>query len=259
MGDLWLVSSFCAGLRCVKLRSNNQNTIMPTIAPFIVTIDGTTASGKSTVARAIAERFDLFHLRGGTFLRSFAYFILASKVDPTDSKQVVLQLDKFHLKIVTQPESSDYLICVNEIPVQNYLWTNEVDEIVSSTSRPAQVRAARVSWKQSFARGKRLVADGRTLGSEVFPWANVKIHLTTSLDQRAERRYLQNVQNGVATSALNDVRKQIENRDISDAIGELDRTRIYSDQRIVDSTNMSLSETVEQISALIESTKRTSL
>lgn len=229
---------------------------MPSITPFIVTIDGPTASGKSTVARAIAERFDLFHLRGGTFLRAFAHFVLVSKVDPTDAKQVVLQLEKFDLNIVTQPESTDYLILVNGIPVQNYLWTNEVDEIVSSTSRPSQVRAARVVWKQSFARGKRLVADGRTLGSEVFPWANVKIHLTATLEQRAQRRYTQNNLKGIFAYTLNEIREQIGNRDKSDAIGELDRTRIYSDQHIVDSTNMSLSATVDQVTTLIESIKQ---
>lgn len=232
---------------------------MPVITPFIVTIDGPTASGKSTVAREIAERFGLFHLRGGTFLRAFAHFILVSKVDPTDAKQVILQIDKFDLNIVTQPERSDYLILVNGIPVENYLWTNEVDEIVSSTSRPLQVRAARVAWKQSFARGKRLVADGRTLGSEVFPWANVKIHLTATLEQRAQRRYTQNNQKGVFAYTLNEIREQIENRDKSDAIGEIDRTRIYSDQHIVDSTNMSLSATVDQVTTLIESIKQSSV
>lgn len=231
---------------------------MPTITPFIVTIDGPTASGKSTVARAIAERFDLFHLRGGTFLRAFAHFILVSKVDPTDAKEVVLQLDKFHLKIVTQPESSDYLIYVNEIPVQNYLWTNEIDEIVSRTSSPSQVRATRVAWKQAFAIGKRLVADGRTLGSEVFPWAIVKIHLTATLEQRAQRRYAQNIHKGIIAYSLDDVRKKIDNRDKSDAEGELDRTLIYTDQQIVDSTNMSLLETVRTISALINSMEQTS-
>ncbi len=226
--------------------------------PLIVTIDGPTASGKTTVAQAIAQRFGLFHLRGGTFLRAFAYFVQKSGVDPNNPEQLALLLEKFHLEIVEHAEDTDYLIYVNGEPAQNYLWTPEVDAIVSNTSRPPLVRAARVAWKRFFAIGKRLIADGRTLGSEVFPWADVKIHLTASAEQRAKRRYAQYMLIGATPYTLADIRYRIENRDASDAQGDLDRTRIYSDQHVIDSTDKLTSEIVEQISLLIESIGRVS-
>jgi cytidylate kinase len=225
---------------------------MRPLAMLIATIDGPTASGKTTVAQAVAQLHGLFHLRGGTFLRAFAYFALKSGVDHGSQEQLKTLLRNFRLDVIDDSSRSQYIILVNGDPVQGYLWTPEVDAIVSSTSRPVFVREARVAWKNSFAAGRRLIADGRTLGSEVFPAANLKIHLTSSLEQRAKRRYLQYLSRGISNVSFSDIKDSIANRDASDAQGELDRTLVYPDQHVIDSTDQTIDQVVCQISSLIK-------
>lgn len=219
--------------------------------PFIVTIDGPTASGKTTVAREVANRFNLFHLQGGTFLRAFALYILKSGANPNNHNL----LDNFQLNIIEQDNGNAYTIVLNGEIINNQMWTPEIDGIVSITSQPSFVRAARIEWKRGFAKNRRLIADGRTLGSEVFPSANIKIHLTASLEQRAQRRHEQYIKSGIVCDSLSAIKNQINNRDESDAQGTLDRTLIYPDQNIIDSSIKSLPEIISEISKLIESTE----
>lgn len=225
--------------------------------PFIVTIDGPSASGKTSVARELARRFGLFHIRGGTFLRAFALFTLKSRVNPDNPEELARLLENFHLEVIEQDNSLDYLIFLNGECVQEQMWTPGVDAIVSATSRHLFVRSARIKWKQTLAVEKRLIADGRTLGSEVFPYANLKIFLTASLEERAQRRFMQYTKTADTPVSIEEIRSHINIRDTSDALGELNRTLTYPDQYVIDSTNHSFHEITERISTLIKAVGKT--
>ena len=103
--------------------------------PFIVTIDGPTASGKTTVAREVANRFNLFHLQGGTFLRAFALYILKSGANPNNQNHLANLLDNFQLNIIEQDNGNAYTIVLNREIINNQMWTPEIDGLVRISSQ----------------------------------------------------------------------------------------------------------------------------
>lgn len=206
---------------------------------FVVTLDGPAGSGKTTLSELLADHYGFFHLIGGTFLRSFTYFVVRQGIDPDDEGAVTAALQIFPLSILEKVGTKKFDIRIGEEVVNDFLWSPLVEEHVSKIASFSHVRERRKLWLRSQAYGRNLVADGRTLGTEIFPNADVRFYLDASIEERAKRRWMQR---GTQQLKLENVIRDIKTRDGRDRLGNLDRLAIHKELLYVDSSNLTLEQ-----------------
>lgn len=209
------------------------------MSKLIVTVDGPTAAGKTSSACNLSELLGIYHLKGGIFFRSITYYCVVNNISLHN--EIVLAAASLDLKIRKKDGST--LVFLEGKDISNYLWTPKVDERVSQIAGIADVRKYRKIWLRNIAYNLDLVADGRTLGSELFPEAQVKFYLTANLEIRAKRRYEQYKSQCTFEEIIN----AISRRDENDQQGALDRTIAPTDSILIDSSNLTLIEVVSSM------------
>lgn len=184
--------------------------------PPIVTIDGPSGSGKGTIAQLLAKRLGWHYLDSGALYRVLGLIAERSGISP-DSKHSLAEMAK------KMPLSFDDtgLISLDGEDVSNLIRSEAVANNASRVAAIGEVRLALLDWQRDYLRKPGLVADGRDMGSVVFPGADVKIFLTASAEERAKRRYKQLLEKGLDVN-LTDLAADIERRD------ERDRNRAVS-------------------------------
>ena len=204
---------------------------------FIITVDGPAGTGKTTVSEMIADHYGFFHLKGGTFLRSFTRYVINEQINYRDEKAIGDAIAHFQLSLIPQKNVNRYDIWVNGVDVTASLWTPAVDEIVSIVSSYPKVRETRKTWLRTQAGQMNLVADGRTLGTEIFPDASVKFYLDAKLEIRAQRRW---TQLGKPTNGYQSILESIAKRDTLDTQGYINRLAIGEGLIYLDTSKMDL-------------------
>ena len=183
--------------------------------PLVITIDGPAGTGKSSVARKVAERLGLFVLDTGAMYRAVAWLVNRESIDPTDEDQVLQAMRKHPLK--SEPEGDRAVVMVGDIDPGPSLRSPDVEAIVSIVAALPRVRDRLVDAQRDCARRHpRLVTEGRDQGSVVFPDATSRFFLTASPEVRARRRMEQIVENGGHADAR-EIQRGIESRDRLDA------------------------------------------
>lgn len=205
---------------------------------LIITIDGPTGSGKTTTAKIVSKKLNIFHLKGGIFLRSLTYFCL--KKDITNVHDIAKASQSFRPEIDYKNENN---ILLNGENVAAFLWTKRVDSFVPFVANIREVRTERKNWIREVTKNMNVVADGRTLGSEIFPDATVKFFLTCDIEERTQRRLLQKK----FGSDFNRIKEDILERDKKDMEGEINRLLPPLNSIHVDSTRFTLKQTVSTI------------
>ncbi len=221
--------------------------------PLIVAIDGPAGSGKSTVAKAVATRLGMHYLDTGAMYRSVAWKALEEGVD-LDDEAALGQLAS-SMVISFEHENGQPLptrVVVDGDDVTAAIRTPLVDASVSAASRPPSVRAAMVDAQRAVGEGRDLVAEGRDIGTVVFPDAPVKVYVTATPEERARRRYLELVERG------EDVEQQtvldaIQARDGADSTREVSPLAAAEDAHILDTTGLTIDQVVDRIAELVDS------
>lgn len=216
---------------------------------LLITIDGPTATGKTSVARELACRLGIFHLRGGIFLRSLTNKCLLLNCR---SEELIRQVAEQHTPVLRVTSGQDYVVEVDGINVEGDLWTPQVDAFVSFVADIAEVRVARKRWLSNVAENRDLVADGRTLGTEIFPLAPFKFYLTCDVRERALRRAKQPQYAG----AIETIQRDIVERDWRDSTGLINRLTCPSDAVVIDSTLLNLDRVVHLMLERINNTEK---
>ena len=209
----------------------------------VITIDGPSASGKGSLAMAIAQSFNFSLLDSGSLYRLLAY--LVNKGESVDSASEIINKNvKFVIK------ENNLLVLNNDIDISEKIRTEKIAGFASELSRRIEVRRALFEIQRSFYNENGLVADGRDMGTVVFKDAKLKIFLTASPQKRAKRRYLELQKRGqeVNMPALID---DIEQRDLKDTSRELSPLLPADDAHIIDSSQMSLEEVVDIAKKLV--------
>jgi cytidylate kinase len=181
---------------------------------MIIAIDGPAGAGKSTLAKALAKIIRFLYLDTGATYRAVALFTLENEINPDDAIKCTEIAQKCRIDL-KQAESGDILVFLNGRDVTEAIRSEEVSDVASRISIHHGVRQAMAALQRKIAEGKNIVAEGRDMGSVVFPGADVKIYLDAPLDERSCRRKKQLVDMG-DTKELDQVRKGIEERDMRD-------------------------------------------
>ena len=210
----------------------------------VITVDGPSASGKGSLARKIAQIFDLSILDSGSLYRLYAFFVKKG-ADMSSIPEIIQNNIKF--KVI----EDDLMITNLNDDITDKLRSEQIATLASEFSSSKEVRNALFDIQRSFYTKKGLIADGRDMGTVVFKDAKLKIYLTASVKVRAHRRYLELQKRGqeVNMPALID---DIEQRDANDSSRELSPLLPADDAHVIDSTAMSLQEVVKITKKLIE-------
>lgn len=203
----------------------------------IITIDGPTASGKGTIASEVARKLGFHYLDSGALFRLAALSCLTQKVDLTDEAAcsgVTRQM---------RPCFKDGKVFLGDKDVTDAIREEAVGLAASRVATMASVRTAILDLERDFCRAPGLVADGRDMGTVVFPNACLKVFLTAGTQVRAQRRYKQLIQRGISAN-LADLARDLQERDKRDRERAVSPTRPAPDARLLDSSDQTIEQTV---------------
>ena len=215
---------------------------------FIITIDGPAGSGKSTSAKIIAEKLGFTYLDTGAMYRAITYLALNNKI--AENVEKVIELAE-NAKINLNFKNGKTFVIVNEKDVTDKIRNFEVNAKVSEISKIAGVRKALVKLQKEMGSKKNIVAEGRDIGTVVFPNANVKIYLIASLEERTNRRLKEFEQKGENVS-FEDIKYNISSRDYLDSHREVSPLTKAKDAYEIDTTNLTIEEQVNKILDIVE-------
>ncbi len=212
---------------------------------FIIAIDGPAGSGKSTIAKILAEKNNLTYLDTGAMYRMVALYFLENNVDLDNDAEVRLNLAKIKLDI----EKDKFF--VNGEDVSKEIRGPRVSNLVSFVARIKRVRERLVELQREISYGKNVILDGRDIGTVVFPNADLKVFLIASPEERAKRRLKEYEEKGIQES-FESVLANIKERDMIDSTREESPLKKAEDAVEVDTSFMTIDEVTETINRLIK-------
>lgn len=212
---------------------------------YIIALDGPAGSGKSTIAKIIAKNFGLTYLDTGAMYRMVALYILENNIDFNNVKDIESILDDIKMDII-----GDRFI-LNGVDVSLKIRTPEVTKIVSPVSAIKTVRTKLVDLQREISKGKKVILDGRDIGTVVFPNADLKVFLIASPEERAKRRVKDYASKGISED-FETVLKDILERDHTDSTRKESPLKKADDAIEVDTSLLNIEESVNAISQLIK-------
>ncbi len=207
-----------------------------------ITIDGPAGAGKSTVARELAQLLGYTYLDTGAMYRALAFAALRDGIPADDEPALAALLVRLDLRFERGR------IRLGDEDVADEIRAPAVDRIVSTVAAHPRVREAFVQRQRALAQDGGVVVDGRDAGTVVLPGAECKFFLTASLDARAARRHRELLSQGVRV-ALEDVRREMAERDALDEMRAVGALRVPEGALVVDTTGLSAAEVVQQLAA----------
>lgn len=215
---------------------------------IIVAIDGYSSCGKSTIAKALAKYAGYTYVDTGAMYRATALY--AQRAGLTEElEQVVPLLDKIQIGFVQTSEGQH--VTLNGEDVEAYIRTLEIGNLASQISTIKEVRAFLVAQQQAMGKQKRIVMDGRDIGTVVFPYAELKLFLTASPEVRADRRFKE-LQSKGEHPVFDEVLRDTNDRDYRDTHRAESPLRQADDAVVVDNSEMSKEEQMEHIITLFK-------
>ena len=212
---------------------------------FIVAIDGPSGTGKGTITELIAKKFNFQYLDTGATYRCVTLKMIKEniKLDETEKIKEMLK----NIKIDFEGEK----VFLDGEEVTKKIREEEVTNLVSQVSHIGEVRSAMVELQRRMSEGKEVILDGRDIGTNVFPNAEVKIYLDASSEERAKRRFKQNQEKGIDIP-FEEVKKNIEFRDQNDKSAKVGALKQAEDAVYIDTTNLSIKELEKKVSDVIK-------
>ena len=215
----------------------------------IITVDGPSGAGKGTLCYALAEKLGFALLDSGAIYRVTALAALKRNADLTN-ETALADLAR-HLDIQFVPKNGEVNVLLGGMDVSHLIRTQEVADAASKVAVFPQVRAALLQLQQDFAQNDGLIADGRDMGTVVFPDAQVKLFLDASAEERAKRRYNQ-LQNKGINGNFAQILAEIKERDLRDRNRAVAPLKPADDAFLLDSTTLSIDEVIYQALSYIQ-------
>ena len=217
---------------------------------YNIAIDGPAGAGKSTIARRVAKELSFIYVDTGAMYRAMALYLLRKEVNKDDTEQIGNICQDAEISIEYQ--NGEQIVLLNDENVNSYLRTEEVGNMASVSSAVPRVREKLLSLQRKLAKDMSVVMDGRDIGTTILPDADVKIYLTASSLTRAKRRYLELQEKGTVCN-LDEIQKDIEERDQRDMNREISPLRQAEDAILVDSSDLTIQQVVDRILQIFRS------
>ena len=216
---------------------------------FVVAIDGPAGTGKGTVTKLVSEELGLINIDTGAMYRCVTLEIINRKVNLEDIVGInnVLNTISIDMKNIY----GNLKFYLNNLDVTTEIRTQKVNDLVSQVSHIPEVRKNMVNLQRKMAEGKRVVMEGRDIGTNVFPNADVKIYLDATTEERAKRRYKQEKEKG-SSITYEEVFKNVVFRDENDKNSSVAPLKQAEDAVLVDTTNLTISEVKEKVISIIK-------
>lgn len=210
----------------------------------VITIDGPTASGKGTIAQRVASALKFHYLDSGALYRIVALVSLRSGVSSSDGHALAKLAQNLEIQFL----GNQILLGKEAEAVEQHIRGEEIGNLASTIAAHHELRQALVKQQQAFRRPPGLVADGRDMGTHIFPDANLKIFLIASAEVRAIRRYQQLLEKGFAVR-IEDILRDLEERDLRDTHRSSAPLKPAEGAHILDSSDLTIDQVVARILA----------
>lgn len=215
-----------------------------------IAIDGPAGAGKSTIAKIISEDIGIVYLDTGAMYRAVALKAIRDRIDTTDRDSLSKMVDS--IGITVNYVDGEQFIYLNGEDVTSKIRTSEISIGASNVGTVPEVRIKMVELQRQIAAKTSVVMDGRDIGTYVLPDAKFKFFLTASVDERALRRYNEQLAKGYKNISLDDVKSDIEYRDKNDSSREFAPLSKASDAIEIDTTSLSIDEVAQRIISIIK-------
>lgn len=203
---------------------------------IIITIDGWSSCGKSTLAKQMAKALNYVYVDSGAMYRAITLYFLRNHVDWTDKKEVTSALKEISLEFIFNEKSQQSEMYLNDENVEYVIRDLVVAEKVSDVAAIKEVREAAVAQQQRLSKGLGVVMDGRDIGTVVFPNADLKIFMTADNAVRVERRYKELYEKN-PNITIEEVKANLEMRDYIDSHREISPLKKADDALVLDNTH----------------------
>jgi CMP/dCMP kinase len=213
----------------------------------VLTIDGPSGAGKGTVSRIVAKKLGWNYLDSGSIYRSLVIALLQNEVDPTNVNEILRIAQAMELAYECDNE---LVVKLNGADITPQLGTEATGNVASIVAAIPEVRQVLLQKQKDFRQPPGLVADGRDMGTVVFPDADFKVFLTASAAKRAERRYKQLMEKGIDVNILQ-ITSEIEARDCRDKERTTAPLAQAEDALFIDSSAMTIDEVIARVLSLV--------
>lgn len=214
-----------------------------------IAIDGPAGAGKSSIAKLVAKKLSFVYFDTGAMYRTMAYYFLKQGIDTGREDQVVAHLDEIDIQI--EHKNGEQQIFLNGENVSKEIRNERVGNHASVVAKYGKIREKLVALQREKAASQDVIMDGRDIGTVVLPDADVKIYLTASSAVRAERRYKELQEKGIACD-LKKIEEDIIARDEQDMNREISPLKQAEDAVLLDSSDMTIEEVTEAIISIVK-------
>lgn len=216
---------------------------------FNIAIDGPAGAGKSSIAKEVSGRLGFIYVDTGALYRTVALNAIRQGIDLNDADAVINTLDDVDIQLAFEDGSQKVLL--NGEDVSSKIRTEEVSAGASKVSAIPKVREFLFDLQKNIAAKNDCLMDGRDIGTVVLPNADLKVFLTASPEERAQRRYKQNLERGMEAD-YNQILKEVNERDYQDTHRDIAPLKQADDAVLLDTTDMTFDEVVDYLLKLVE-------
>ena len=217
----------------------------------VLTLDGPSGVGKGTVASIIAQKLDWHLLDSGAIYRAFAIVARDNDIKIDDIDGLLKLANNFDISFKLNSNHEPLNVYLNNVEVSSELRTEKTAALASQFAKIESLRKVLLVKQRQFKKLPGLVADGRDMGTVVFPDAPFKVFLTAEVEERAKRRLKQLQETGIAGN-ISQTLAEVQKRDERDANRQHSPLRPAKDALVIDTTNLSINEVITKVMALIK-------
>ncbi len=221
---------------------------------MIIAIDGPAGAGKSTVAKIVAKKLGFLYIDTGAMYRALTLNALQENINPRDTVEIVKLASRICLKLKNK-RSGAISVFVNGIDVSKPIRRPEITKVVSDVAKIKGVRKVMLGLQRRMGENNNSVLEGRDIGTVVFPDAQKKFFLDARFKERVTRRYKEFRSTKIKDITVNNVARDLKNRDTIDSTRKIAPLKKAKDAIYVDTTNLSINEVVKTLLGYINKTK----